>query len=145
MGWIADGRIDQVGTFNGNPLTMAAMRTTLTEILTPDVYTEFDRLGEILRSGCDAVIDHTGIAGYTTVMSARGAVTYRGERVRNYRDYLEVSDELAYINWLVQFNRGVFMAPWGKSENWTLSVQHSEEDVRRYVSNFEFLGKAITA
>ena len=94
MGWIADGRIDQVGTFNGNPLTMAAMRTTLTEILTPDVYTEFDRLGEILRSGCDAVIEHTGIAGYTTVMSARGAVTYRGERVRNYRDYLEVSDEL---------------------------------------------------
>ena len=60
-------------------------------------------------------------------MSARGAVTYRGERVRNYRDYLEVSDELAYVNWLVQFNRGVFMAPWGKSENWTLSVQHSEE------------------
>ena len=145
MGWIADGRIDQVGTFNGNPLTMAAMRTTLTEILTPDVYPEFDRLGEILRSGCDAVIEHTGIAGYTTVLSARGAVTYRGERVRNYRDYLEVSDELAYINWLVQFNRGVFMAPWGKSENWTLSVQHSEEDVRRYVDNFEFLGKAISA
>ncbi len=49
------------------------------------------------------------------------------------------------MNWLVQFNRGVFMAPWGKSENWTLSVQHSEEDVRRYVSNFEFLGKAISA
>jgi glutamate-1-semialdehyde 2,1-aminomutase len=144
MGWIADGRIDQVGTFNGNPLTMAAMRTTLTEILTPDVYTEFDRLAEILQTGCDAVIEHTGIGGYTTVMSARGAVTYRGERVRNYRDYLEVSDELAYINWLVQFNRGVFMAPWGKSENWTLSVQHSEDDVRRYVSNFEFLGKAIS-
>lgn len=145
MEWIADGRIDQVGTFNGNPLTMAAMLTTLTEILTPDAYTEFDRLGEILREGCDRVIDQTGIAGYTTVLSARGAVTYRGERVRNYRDYLEVSDQLAYVNWLVQFNRGVFMAPWGKSENWTLSVQHSEEDVRRYVDNFEFLGKALTA
>ena len=78
-------------------------------------------------------------------MSARGAVTYRGERVRNYRDYLEVSDELGYINWLVQLNRGVFMAPWGKSENWTLSVQHSEEDVRRYVDNFEYLGKALAA
>jgi glutamate-1-semialdehyde 2,1-aminomutase len=143
MGWIADGRIDQVGTFNGNPLTMAAMRVTLTEILTPDVYDEFDRLAEILRSGCDAALESSGIAGYTTVMSARGAVTYRGERVRNYRDYLEVSDELAYVNWLVQFNRGVFMAPWGKSENWTLSVQHSEDDVRRYVRNLEFLVKAL--
>jgi glutamate-1-semialdehyde 2,1-aminomutase len=145
MGWIAEGRIDQVGTFNGNPLTMAAMLTTLTEILTPEAYAEFDRLAEILRSGCDEVMERTGLAGYTTVLAARGAITYRGERVRNYRDYLEVSDELAYVNWLVQFNRGVFMAPWGKSENWTLSVQHSEDDVRRYVDNFRELGEALTA
>ena len=145
MGWIADGKIDQVGTFNGNPLTMAAMRATLTEILVPDAYTEFSRLGEILREGCDGVIESNGLAGYTTVLGARGAVTYRAERVRNYRDYLEVSDQLAYVNWLAQFNRGVFMAPWGKSENWTLTVQHSEEDVRRYVDNFEYLGKALSA
>ena len=59
---------------------------TLTEILVPDAYTEFARLGEILRDGCDGVIERTGLAGYTTVMAARGAVTYRGERVRNYRD-----------------------------------------------------------
>jgi glutamate-1-semialdehyde 2,1-aminomutase len=122
---------------------MAAMRTTLTEILTHDAYTEFDRLAEILRSGCDGVMERSGIAGYTTVRSARGAVTYRGERVRNYRDFLEVSDELGYINWLVQLNRGVFMAPWGKSENWTLSVQHSEADVRRYVDNFQQMADAI--
>ena len=145
MGWIADGKIDQVGTFNGNPLTMSAMHATLTEILVPDAYTEFSRLGEILREGCDGVIESNGLAGYTTVLGARGAVTYRAERVRNYRDYLEVSDQLAYVNWLAQFNRGVFMAPWGKSENWTLSVQHSEEDVRRYVDNFEYLGKALSA
>jgi glutamate-1-semialdehyde 2,1-aminomutase len=145
MGWIADGKIDQVGTFNGNPLTMAAMHATLTEILVPDAYTEFSRLGELLREGCDGVIESNGLAGYTTVLGARGAVTYRAERVRNYRDYLEVSDQLAYVNWLAQFNRGVFMAPWGKSENWTLSVQHSEDDVRRYVDNFDYLGKALSA
>jgi glutamate-1-semialdehyde 2,1-aminomutase len=122
---------------------MAAMRATLTEILTPDAYTEFDRLGEILRAGCDGVMESSGIAGYTTVRSARGAVTYRAERVRNYRDYLEVNEDLGYINWLVQLNRGVFMAPWGKSENWTLSVQHSESDVRRYVDNFQQMADAI--
>ena len=37
------------------------------------------------------------------------------------------------------------MAPWGKSENWTLSVQHSEDDVRRYINNFDELGKALGA
>ncbi len=143
MGWIAQGKIDQVGTFNGNPLTMAAMHATLTEILTPEAYDNFDRQAIILQEGCDGVIERTGIGGYTTVMSARGAVTYRSERVRNYRDYLEVSDELAYVNWLVQFNRGVFMAPWGKSENWTLTVQHSDEDIQRYIDNFDVVGKAI--
>jgi hypothetical protein len=35
------------------------------------------------------------------------------------------------------------MAPWGKSENWTLSVQHSESDVRRYVDNFQQMADAI--
>ena len=143
MGWIADGQIDQVGTFNGNPLTMAAMRATLTEILLPDAYTEFDRLARSCGRAATASSSAPASQGYTTVRSARGAVTYRGERVRNYRDYLEVSEELGYINWLVQLNRGVFMAPWGKSENWTLSVQHSEEDVRRYVDNFDYLGKAL--
>jgi glutamate-1-semialdehyde 2,1-aminomutase len=143
MDWIASGKIDQVGTFNGNPLTMAAMRATLTEILTHEAYAEFDRLAEILQTGCDAVMERSGIAGYTTVKSARGAVTYRAERVRNYREYLEVSDELGYVNWLVQLNRGVFMAPWGKSENWTLSVQHTEDDVRRYIDNFDYMGKAL--
>jgi glutamate-1-semialdehyde 2,1-aminomutase len=121
------------------------MLTTLTEILTPDAYDEFDRLATILEEGCEGVMHDAGIAGYVTALSARGAIVYRGERVRNYRDFLEASDELAYANWLVQFNRGVFMAPWGKLENWTLSVQHSEEDVRRYVENFEFLGRALTA
>ena len=121
MGWIAEGKIDQVGTFNGNPLTMAAMHATLTEILVPDAYTEFSRLGEILRDGCDGVIERNGLAGLHDRDGRPRRGHLPGERVRNYRDYLEVSDELAYVNWLVQFNRGVFMAPWGKSENWTLS------------------------
>ena len=36
MDHIANGTYDQVGTFNGNPLTMAAARATLTEVLVPE-------------------------------------------------------------------------------------------------------------
>jgi glutamate-1-semialdehyde 2,1-aminomutase len=49
------------------------------------------------------------------------------------------------VNWLVQFNRGVFMAPWGKSENWTLSVQHTEDDVDRHVQVFRAFAQELTA
>src|SRR6478752_466326 len=38
MSLITDGRYEQVGTFNGNPLAMAAARAMLTEVLTPSAY-----------------------------------------------------------------------------------------------------------
>jgi hypothetical protein len=38
----------------------------------------------------------------------------------------------------------VFMAPWGKLENWTLSVAHTEGDVHQYVHNFEYLCDALS-
>ena len=56
MSWIADGRIDQVGTFNGNPMLMAAARVALTEILTEDAYSHFTRLREQMTAGCEEVI-----------------------------------------------------------------------------------------
>ncbi|MDX6593589.1 MAG: glutamate-semialdehyde -aminomutase [Gaiellales bacterium] len=143
MSWIHSGKIDQVGTFNGNPLTMASMRVTLTEILTPDAYDRLEALSEVLRQGCDSVLEHSGLPGYTTVMCARGSVTYRDEIVRNYRDYLEVPGEIGYLNWLVQVNRGVFLPASGKVENWTLSVQHTESDVRRYIENFQYMAAAL--
>ena len=50
----------------------------------------------------------------------------------------------AYVSWLYQTNRGVLMAP-GAEENWTLSVQHSSDDVRRYVDNFKEFARDITS
>ncbi len=49
MSAIADGRYEQVGTFNGNPLAMAATRATLTEVLTPEAYAHLDELAARLR------------------------------------------------------------------------------------------------
>ena len=81
---------------------------------------------------------------HVVAMAARGCVTYREEPVRNYRDYLDIDKSLAYAAWLYQLNRGVLMAP-GAEENWTLSVQHSADDMRMYVDNFREFAKAITA
>ena len=36
---VAAGKVKQQGTFNGNPLTMAAAQATLLEVLTADAYT----------------------------------------------------------------------------------------------------------
>jgi len=44
------------GTFNGNPLTMAASRATLTEVLVGDVYDGFNRVDEAMKAGLRDVI-----------------------------------------------------------------------------------------
>jgi glutamate-1-semialdehyde 2,1-aminomutase len=143
MGRIADGTYDQVGTFNGNPLTMAASRATLTEILTPEAYEHFDRLARIMSEGVQNVVEEYDLAAYPLTFGAKGSVTFSGRRVRNYRDFLDLDDRFSQAHWLFQHNGGVFLPPWGKAEQWTLSVQHSEDDARRFVDNFETFARAL--
>src|SRR5215213_9824645 len=57
MSVVEDGSVFQVGTYNGNPLGMAAARANLTEILTPDAYKHLDALNERILRGCSDVID----------------------------------------------------------------------------------------
>ena len=144
MELIDAGRVAQMGTFNGNPLTMAASVVTLRDILTPSAYAHFDALAETLQGGLEGVVREHSLPFHVIIMAARGGVTYRAERVRNYRDYLEIDKAPAYLSWLYQSNRGVLMAP-GAEENWTLSVQHSESDVQRYVDNFGEMAAALRA
>ena len=135
-------RVVQSGTFNGNPLTMAASKVTLLEILDRSAYAHFDALAETLQGGLDGVIADHELPFHAITLAARGGVTYRAKRVRNYRDYLEIDKSFAYLSWLYQCNRGVLMAP-GAEENWTLSVQHSADDVQRYVDNFAEMARDL--
>ena len=50
MATISDGRVVQLGTFNGNPLTTAAARATLCDVLTSQAYALFDALTEELAT-----------------------------------------------------------------------------------------------
>jgi len=142
MAVIEEKRVAQMGTFNGNPLTMAASRVTLYDILDASAYAHFDALAETLQGGLDEVIADHELPFHVITLGARGGITYRAQRVRNYRDYLEIDKSFAYLSWLYQCNRGVLMAP-GAEENWTLSVQHSADDVQRYVDNFAEMARDL--
>ena len=137
MAYIADGRYEQVGTFNGNPLTMAAARAMLTEVTTPDAYAHLDHLRDQLVDGAQKVIDAYGLPAYPLGFGAKGSVTFTDRRVRNYRDFVDLDDRLSHLHWLVQHDGGVFLPPWGKSEQWTLSVQHTADDAQRFLDNFD--------
>jgi glutamate-1-semialdehyde 2,1-aminomutase len=145
MDAIADGRYDQVGTFNGNPLTMAAARATLTEVLTPSAYAHFEHLGEEMMRGALTACAANGIPVYGHRFGAKGCLVFHPRPVRHYREFLAVDTELSHCHWLFQHNGGVFLPPWGKSEQWTLSVQHTEQDARRFVTNVERFAATVAA
>jgi glutamate-1-semialdehyde 2,1-aminomutase len=142
---IASGKIHQYGTFNGNPLVMAAAEAALTEVLTEDAYPKLEATNERLKSACQEIIDRYGLPAYTDGMGAKGCVIFSPEPLREYRDYLiKVNDELATLAWLYHMNHGIFMTP-GVEEEWTLSIAHSEDDLQRYVNAFETFAKDVTA
>ena len=144
MACVEDGPVYQVGTFNGNPLTMAAARASLFEVLTPDAYAHLDRLNERLLEGCGAVVDEYRLPGYAVGIGAKGCVTFSPVRVVDYETFKAHQDEeLTELGWLWSMNRGIFATP-GREEEWTLSVQHTDEAVDRYVEVFEELARALT-
>jgi glutamate-1-semialdehyde 2,1-aminomutase len=145
MDLIADGTYEQVGTFNGNPLAMAAARATLSEVLTDASYAHLDRLTARLRDAVTAAIAESGAGWHVVSVGAKGCITFRDQPVREYRDFLGIDDRLGQLHWLVQHNGGVFLPPWGKVEQWLLSVQHDEADVDRFVGNFASLAAAVGA
>ncbi|MEX1264112.1 MAG: aspartate aminotransferase family protein [Actinomycetota bacterium] len=142
---IVDGTYDMAGTFNGNPLTMAASQAALLEVLVPDAYEGFNRIDKAMKDGLTSVIEKTRLPAYVSGVGAKGSVIYSTTPVREYRDAVGIDERISYLAWLFQQNRGVFKSPWTKQETWTLSVFHTEDDAARYVTNFEEFATAVTA
>jgi glutamate-1-semialdehyde 2,1-aminomutase len=141
---VEDERVYQVGTYNGNPLTMAAARASLTEVMTPEAYEHLDALNDRILAGCQGVIRRYGLSGYAVGVGAKGCVTFSPEKIVDYETYKANQDgELCDLAWLYNMNRGIFMTP-GREEEWTLSVVHSFEDCDAFVAAFEEMAADLT-
>ncbi len=142
---VRDGSVYQVGTYNGNPLGMAAARANLEEVMTADAYRHLDHLNELMLDGCQTVIDKYNLPGYTVGVGSKGCVTFASRKIVDYESFKSQQDgELCDLAWLYNMNRGVFMTP-GREEEWTLSIQHDDADCQRFVAAFEEMAADLTA
>ena len=141
---VEKGTVYQVGTFNGNPLAMAAARASLLEVLTPSAYEHLDATEARLLAGCGEVLERYGLPGYTVGIGAKGCVVFAPEPVVDYETFKEHQDgELADLAWLYNMNRGVYMTP-GREEEWTLSVAHTPEDCDVFIAAFDEMAADLT-
>jgi glutamate-1-semialdehyde 2,1-aminomutase len=137
---LIESGVSQMGTYNGNPLVSHVGLVTLTEVLTPDAYRHFAKIGTRLARGCQAAIDRHGLPAHTVDLGAKGCVSYRPTPMKDYRDFLDTKPELFAASYPWLLNRGIFMTP-GDEEQWTLSVQHTDADIDHYIEVFtEFCG-----
>jgi glutamate-1-semialdehyde 2,1-aminomutase len=135
-------RVAHLGTFNGNPLSMAAGVVTLTQILTRDAYPRLHAMADRLTAGCQEVIGDYGLPGYAINIGPKGCVMFTPERVTNYRDFIGLDGELWQASFFYLANRGILLPP-GPDDQWTLSVQHTDEEIERHVAVFRDFAQEI--
>ena len=117
------------GTFNGNPVTVAAGRKAL-ELLDDAAYQKLDRLGAMLAEGLRDAIARTGVAAQVTHVGSVLNVHFTTEPVRDF-DAAQRADQMATAAYhLGLLNRGVFIAPRGMM---AVSIVTEEGDVAKVV------------
>ncbi len=135
MDLITAGKVLHLGTYNGNPLVMAAARATLTQACTREATDEAIARNARLIAACDEVIGEYELPAHTVQFGAKGCITWAHEPIRNYRDYKATDFDLAFAQWIHGINRGVLLPP-GLDEQWLISVMHDESDAMRYAEVF---------
>jgi glutamate-1-semialdehyde 2,1-aminomutase len=145
MAHVADGGYEMVGTFNGNPLAMAAARAMLTEVATDEAYRRIEGLRSRAATGITTAIKDFALNARVVTAGAKGCVVFADNAPRDYRGFLTVDDWSSHAHWLFQHNGGVFLPPWGKIEQWLISVQHDESDIDLLIANFATFASAVSS
>ena len=144
-----DGRDDhkpQValgGTLFGNPVSMAAARATMSEVLTDAAYAHSQRLGGLLADGLSQVVARAGLAWTTHRFWPRSGVSFSPALPHTATEATAAMDvPLRRLMRVYLANRGVWDAIVGAGP--TCSVVATEADVESYVAAFaELVGELV--
>jgi glutamate-1-semialdehyde 2,1-aminomutase len=130
------------GTLFGNPLSAAAARAALLEVLTPEAYAHTTELGESLAAGIEAAIAEAGLPWTASRFGPRSGQWY-GPEPHTGADALALTDmELTRLLRVWLGNRGIWEALAGAGP--TVPVPATRADVDRYVDAYRELLSVLT-
>ena len=121
--------LPQGGTYNGNPLGMAAGVAALKE-LTPDVYEDLNRRGARVKDQLSEVFASHGVAAQVNGVASLLAIHFTATPVTDYRSKATSDDRMTRDFFLGLLNHGVLMAPRAMG---ALSTPMGEEEIQRFV------------
>jgi glutamate-1-semialdehyde 2,1-aminomutase len=141
MAPVVDGRMPHLGTYNGNPLVVAAA-IAVDKIATPEALEKAEAINNATLDAIDKIIDEYALPAHTVGFGVKGAVIWSPTPVRNYRDFKATDFELAELSWLWGLNRGIITPP-GLDEQWLVSFAHTQRDMNKLVRSFREFAQAI--
>jgi glutamate-1-semialdehyde 2,1-aminomutase len=123
-------RISQGGTFNANPVTMAAGVATL-NALTPESYTRLEALTQRLSGGVSRLLTNTRRRGQVSTVGSLFWLHWTTETLTDYRSTRIKDTETPQRVFMGLLNEGILLTQRGLG---ACSLAMSDEDVDRFVN-----------
>jgi glutamate-1-semialdehyde 2,1-aminomutase len=136
------GRVDYGGTFNGNPISMAATLATIRELEKGDVCQRLFNLGENLRNQLNEIIAELELRAQAVGFGSVFQLLFTEKKIRDYRDTLTSNTELFKKFQREMMSKGIFILPHA-NKRCHLSVAHTNEDIRYTIQNVREILKNI--
>jgi glutamate-1-semialdehyde 2,1-aminomutase len=133
------------GTYNGNPLALRAVGVTLREILTEDAYDHVTALADRLATGYRDIADDAGLEARIVTAGSQGMVYFTEEPIRTFRDWKHIDEAFHEAYWFGMMNRNVLPHPHDASQQWTVSVQHTSDEIDAHLETFADLAADLSA
>jgi glutamate-1-semialdehyde 2,1-aminomutase len=127
------GKVPHAGTFNGNPITMAAGLATL-EQLTEPTYAWLNGTGDRVREQLAELGKRYGVPLRPTGIGSLFKIHFSEVPIRDYRSTLKASNLLHTALFLFGMNRGLFISETGRD---CLSLAMGDAEIALYLGVVE--------
>jgi glutamate-1-semialdehyde 2,1-aminomutase len=141
MELMVSGGVTFGGTFNGNPVSLAAAKVALEELTLDGGKTlaRVNALGKLLMSGLQEIVHDAGIQAYVCGFGAAFSLHFSPKtEMFDYRDTLDDDPARLRAFVLAALDRGIYLLPDGR---FYLSTAHTEADIEQTLSVFRAILK----
>jgi glutamate-1-semialdehyde 2,1-aminomutase len=135
------GRVYQAGTFNGNPISVAAGLETL-KILSkkPEIYEQLKRKGDRLRKSLQDIIEDRRVAVQVSGLESMFQIFFTKNAVTDYES-VQTSDRTQFMNYQRNLMKQRVFVPPSQFETCFISAVHTDTQVSK---SLEAMDSAIS-
>lgn len=139
------GRAVHYGTYNANPMCVAAGLAALRKVFTPETHERMRSLNQLLFKGVNDALEDAKIRAATVMKGNMGAIYFGLDKLpRNFREAYRSDKSMWYRYWIAMLTKGII--PYGGAwfEEWFVSAMHTREDINKTIEAYYEVLKHIT-